>query len=322
MANWDDQPAALGQPRWAIEEARQCAVNRALHLEESADDALCAKRHAYSLRRALVEDVTMAAARHAENVGANAAQFDWTARQGFDVIDELSMALVVGSLGADFDHPSNWNFWEHKRKPAPLIMLGEIPHMNRELIEQAASNYLKLPYRAPALERILVDVLIALEMFAYGEQMVRPVPRIVRAFFRPSSPLQERHVFLAHLIHMFWAAILLLGLALLAGSYLRPFTGDTAADWTASICVGLFVILFVFDTLTLPLRWRYQSRGRGEVRKLILAMTHTYSELDSSGAVSSRRVREVAAKAAEMGVVWPGALFAVLDDNAARTGVL
>ena len=83
MANWDDQPAALSQPRWAIEEARQCAVNRALHLEEGPDDALCTKPRSYSLRAAIVEDVTMAAARHAERVGANTAQFDW-ARAGID----------------------------------------------------------------------------------------------------------------------------------------------------------------------------------------------------------------------------------------------
>ena len=35
-----------------------------------------------------------------------------------------------------------------------------------------------------------------------------------------------------------------------------------ATRMTTGICVSLFLILFVIDTLTLPLRWRYQVHAR------------------------------------------------------------
>jgi hypothetical protein len=58
------------------------------------------------------------------------------------------------------------------------------------------------------------------------------------------------------------------------------------------------------------------------VRKLIEAMLTTYTGLDGDGTVSSRRIREVAAKAGDAGVVWPAPLFALLDDNIGRSGGL
>jgi hypothetical protein len=54
----------------------------------------------------------------------------------------------------------------------------------------------------------------------------------------------------------------------------------------------------------------------------MLRMTATYGELADGGVVSTRRLREVASSAADAGVVWPGPLFAVLDDNISRGGKL
>ena len=51
-------------------------------------------------------------------------------------------------------------------------------------------------------------------------------------------------------------------------------------------------------------------------------MDQTYSELPPGVAVSTRRLREAASMAADAGVVWPAPLYAMLDDNIARTGRL
>ena len=75
-------------------------------------------------------------------------------------------------------------------------------------------------------------------------------------------------------------------------------------------------------TVLLPFAWRDQRKSKRTVRDLILSMAHTYAELSGDGAVSTRRVREVAARAADLGVVWPNPLFLILDANIARVGRL
>jgi hypothetical protein len=65
---------------------------------------------------------------------------------------------------------------------------GKVPEIDRESVLNAAADYLALPYRAPRLERTLVDILVATEMFAYGEEMFRPIPAALRWF-----PVRSRY---------------------------------------------------------------------------------------------------------------------------------
>jgi hypothetical protein len=130
-------------------------------------------------------------------------------------------------------------------------------------------------------------VLIALELFAYG-WLIAPRPKLLLAFAIPS----------------FILGMIGVGLASLIGYNLTA----KHAFWFA-VLISWFLLS---NVLLFPFRWKTK----------LLPMIRTYSELESWGAVSSRRVREVAVKAAEKGVVWPGPLFAILDDNIARGGVL
>jgi hypothetical protein len=51
-------------------------------------------------------------------------------------------------------------------------------------------------------------------------------------------------------------------------------------------------------------------------------MLLTYDELKDDGPVSVQRVRDVAERAANKGVAWPGALFALLDGLSLSAGAL
>ena len=164
-------------------------------------------------------------------------------------------------------------------------------------------------------------MLVATEMFAYGEEMFRPIPAALR-WLPVRSPIQQRHALLRHLIQLFWSAVILLGTAAAAQWLLPGLIGPTPTDWVSGIAVGVFCVLAVVDTALLPFAWRYQANERAKVRSLMLKMTATYGELADNGVVSTRRLREVAASAADAGVAWPGALFAVLDDNISRIGKL
>ena len=67
---------------------------------------------------------------------------------------------------------------------------------------------------------------------------------------------------------------------------------------------------------------RVRSEAHHKVRTIIIAMENSYLELDGHGPVSVRRLRAVAEKACEVGVGWPSALSALLDDNLGRAGIL
>ncbi len=193
--------------------------------------------------------------------------------------------------------------------------------MARDSLESSASAYLALPYRAPLLERTLIDVLIALEMYSYGEEMLSPRPTYLR-WLPARSPLHQSHALVSYLSTVFWNGLILLGLAYLAMNLFAPLFGTTAANWISGFSIGLFLLSFILGTLFLPFNWRQQSKGRRKVRELMMAMVRAYAELGSEGSLSTKRVREVVSKAADIGVVWPGPLYAILDDNLAKTGRL
>jgi len=90
--------------------------------------------------------------------------------------------------------------------------------------------------------------------------------------------------------------------------------------WIAGTFVVLFFLDLLVSTVFLPFAWRNQRRSKRKVRDLMIAMPHTYGELNGDGQASTRRLREVAVKAADQGVVWPKPLFLILDDNIARAG--
>ena len=120
--------------------------------------------NARSLRRTLLRDVTDAALSHAQEAEPpmDGLGFEEIALQGIEVVNDLQSGLTEDGCGSQ-----NWNFWKHEEDPLRRIKSDDMPYMYRDYLESAASDYLRLPYRAPILERVLVDVMIALEVYAY-----------------------------------------------------------------------------------------------------------------------------------------------------------
>ena len=48
---------------------------------------------------------------------------------------------------------------------------GDTPHIDRSLVEQATAEYLDLPFRCQAMDRTLVDLLLVMELYAFGDEM-------------------------------------------------------------------------------------------------------------------------------------------------------
>ena len=265
-----------------------------------------------TVRRLLLEDVTSAAMRHALQTGLALDAFRVLAEEGIFVVNDLQNALTDYREGEP-DLKKQWNFWRHETNPLHLIKSQKQPYMYRSSIEQAASAYLRLPYRAERLERTLVDVLVALELYAFGEMMFTKYPIGLR-WLPAQSPIQEKHILRRYFGSQVGNAVFFL-----AGAWIA---GDAFNGFLANVLVFIFFALLVLSTVLLPFTWRHQAKARSTVWKCLHGMLETYSELSSDGVISTRRLREIAVKAADVGVGWPGPLFAILDDNIARSGRL
>ncbi|SHK85675.1 hypothetical protein SAMN05444159_4371 [Bradyrhizobium lablabi] len=240
--------------------------------------------------------------------------------------DEFETDVLSGALAVVQNLRSalvkDWNdktldFWDNHGSPVDKINADKVPYIDRSSFESVAGDYLALPYRSQAMDRFLVKVLIAIELYAFGDEMLNE-----KTFgFPPVSPLKQRHVVLAYFRGLLINGIIFGGIAALAlFAASKGWIGETSAGWTSGACVALFVLLGTISAFALPFAWYAQAKARRNVRKLLLAMTTIYNELRSNGPISAQHIRERVSSAAEDGVVWPAPLFAVLDDIIARTG--
>jgi len=95
--------------------------------------------------------------------------------------------------------------WAHDCNPLETIRSHKHRSLVRESLVEAATLYLELPYRAPYVERMLVEALIAVEMYGFGAEMfpdLKGANSFTRYLHALSSPFAERHVFLDYLISL------------------------------------------------------------------------------------------------------------------------
>lgn len=307
--------------RRQLEDVARQLVESSMYLRQHPDADELNLVKSKSLRRRLVTDVTQAAMEHAFAKGLDGdALFD-LARNGISIVSGLEYALTRDrkiDLSENARSDVNWNFWRHDDQAQARMRAQDFPHMSRDSIEQDAYNYLDLPYRAPLLERTIVDILIALELFAFGKEMLEKLPLGFRWLNR--SPIAQKHVLRRYVGSQIVGAVFLLGPAWLVGAFGPALVGETATLWIVGPLVGLFVLGFIISTVAVPFAWRQQRKSKRKARDLLGAMTNTYGELTGGSQISTRRLREVAVRAADLGVVWPAPLFLILDDNIARTG--
>jgi hypothetical protein len=87
--------------------------------------------------------------------------------------------VVVGWLRDCIDWPKDhkpprpWSsepkLWSHHDWLPAAVKRGKAPRFDRLGIEGAVTAYLKLPYRAPEIDRMLVDLLMAIEFAAFTD---------------------------------------------------------------------------------------------------------------------------------------------------------
>jgi hypothetical protein len=210
----------------------------------------------------------------------------------------------------------------HVDNLAYRIKTDDLPKVHRQDLYSATGEYLKLPIRCALADRILVDALIAVEAIDYGREMFGKQDA-VSSLFPSRSPFKQTHIFWKFLISL--ATNFVFFAVLVAVTAFLGYKEVLGTGWAIGISVtwiAFFLLLAALQVISLPFAWRQQTKARTLVADLMKEMMLTYDELKDDGPISVQRVRDVAERAANKGVAWPSALFALLDDMRARNARL
>jgi hypothetical protein len=295
-----------------FEALRREAVDRAFWVPNDASEELKRATRARTQYRDLIEEITKSAKAEASKTNASADHFEFSLlTEAIAIVNDIQSALVEDP----YKNPqAGWNFWRHHNFALERVKNKDLPFIDRSALETAATRYLDSPFRVTALDRLLVDALIAAELFAFGNLMLNP-------YSRSMSPLKQKHTLWTYLLGQIWSIVFFGGIGALAiWLHAIAVISETFLGWTIGILVLLFLINLVVATIALPIVWRQQSDSRQNVTLLLQSMNDVYFELKSDGAISASHVRQMAQNAAVGGVKWPAPLFAMLDDIIARNG--
>ncbi len=291
--------------RSAYEHVRRAAAER-----NRLDGGATASRGQYDR---VMDEVGKAAVQHALEAGVDPDyDLDNLIERGASLVRDLHTALGGNErTGAD-----RQLVWVHISSPLERVRQDRSPVMDRISLEWIVQGYLDLPYRVPSLDRLLVDVMVALEMFAFADEASG---NKVMSGGGP-SPLKLRPIrsfVLGQVSNLVVAGII--G----ALAYAASLLGIYPSSWLPGTCVVLgllYLLLCAVAVVMFPRYWLAATKARKLALALITQMTGVYSELNAHGPISSRHIERRAQEAASVGISWPAPLFALLDDINARLG--
>jgi hypothetical protein len=286
------------------------AVRRAVNIELGEEDTN--KPISRSLYRYLLDEMAKAVTNYASEKKIDQYDFESLLNDGLTVVSNLRSSLLE-----DWKDKS-LNFWDNQANPIYKIKTGKVPYIDRSSVESVVGGYLALPFRAQAIDRFLVRILVAMELYAFGDEMLNEK---TFGLFPARSPLKQRHALLAYLRGLLVNGVLFGGIGAFAvWANSSRWISESSMGWIVGICVALFLLFAVIGTIALPGVWYKQGKARRQVLNLLTTMATIYTELQSDGPISAQHIRARANDATQQGVVWPAPLFALLDDITARTG--
>lgn len=224
---------------------------------------------------------------------------DSNIRRGLDVVDAAAQAVNENMW--DRDQGKKPKGWFHRSSPRLAGKKQDEPYIMRLEVEGAAGAYLRLPYRVDALDRLLSDMLMAAEMFAFADEM--------------QPQLKQK---MPTVLAWVWGNLksLVVGLGI-AGLLLWFAPNSTTMHWVAGIIAGLTLLGALFSLVVFPFVYPSVRAQRQKFAGTVRAMTDAYSTLGGTPA-SVPHIRKMVERATDAGVVWPAPLMALLDDIAER----
>jgi len=271
-----------------------------------------------TMRHTLLVDLAAASERYAILKGVSADDFDETVlAPAFNVVDGIQSGLTdYSSRSKPIDH---YDFWKHHNDPIALIEAKQHPYMNRQALEETVGEYLRQPVRSDVLDRLIADVLIAMEVFAFADEMLNKphigTPSVGNLLGLYPPPLKvsfwlERTKQFFRFTGIYIAlSFLIIGACWLFGlSLLSP----------SLVLAAIYVFIAMVGVIESPFSYLRFRKSRSSILETASASVRVYNQLLGQGVASAKRVREAAVEAEGKGVVWPPSLYALLDDSIAR----
>lgn len=225
-----------------------------------------------------------------------------------DFVDSLLSAVT------DDASRKPW-FWQHDSSAVQTASQGKAPPIDRMSIEMTVDEYLALPVRSALVDRTLVDILLATEVFAFASEVHNQKYSYSRiSFVKGNGPIG----------FLMWRGIsaLFYSAAAVAAAGLN-YVGilpDGWWDWIVGILIALFALESLWAIIKFPSAWLAQTRINKKIREILSIMAGVYAEMNTSGAISAKHVQKRAQDASASGVGWPAPLFVLLDDIIDRGG--
>lgn len=214
-----------------------------------------------------------------------------------------------------------WQLWRHQQFDFKAIKKGEVPYIDRYSLAHAVESYLKLPIKNRNIDRMLVDALVAAELFAFAEQMLH-APALLKDL--STSPLVRSHPLWrfvkSRAISFIFLVVIPIGL--LVGSVKLFDIQEAWPLFVGSGFAGLWCLGFLVGLLALPSIWISESRKKKKVSDLLDAMNIVYTEIGGGNIVSAKYIRERLIKTTDKGAIWPSELYPLLDDIIERSGTM
>ncbi|HEY0414470.1 MAG TPA: hypothetical protein VGD66_15150 [Allosphingosinicella sp.] len=238
-------------------------------------------------------------ARAAAAASADEHEREDNIRCGLDVVEAAARAVNPNWWGCDEEHPALG--WRHRSSPMLAGKKYGEPYIIRLDVEEAASCYLALPFRVDGLDRLLADMLMAAELFAFADEV--------------QQQLKQK---LPTVLAWLWGNLMSLVIGLsIAGVLLWLSPDATVMQWIAGIVAGLTLLGAAFSLVVFPFLYPGVRAQRQKFNATVMGMTAAYTTLGGSPA-SVPHIRKLVDRAMDAGVVWPAPLMALLDDIADR----
>jgi len=231
-------------------------------------------------------------------------------RYSFSSFGSFQLDKAQSDNEEDFD--VDVNLLDASRGVVAYLDEKKEPYIDRHSLGLAVENYLNLPFRVKILDKYFTRWLIAMEGIAFAREMLDPV--FGRLTLSTSRRLRDGY--LGHIGGQAALVALVLGVGYVA--IRENWISEAWMVGIGSIVIALIGLNFLRNTIALPSTLRRARNLRTSATKQLELIEIANSGVTGDGSFSARHVRRLLTTASDSGVVWPGALFALLDDIEAR----
>jgi hypothetical protein len=210
--------------------------------------------------------------------------------------------------------------------------------LDRFGISDLADAYLRQELRSPKFELLLVDALVATEVYSYGEELKQHPSRHMKAFslktFVVATNESEDYREAKGNLDKLWTWMkrglkwVLIRAAFLYGvpigvAWLAAVNNQGEIAFAAGAFVAVLIAYGLLSWVWRKLRSLFQEPAKEPLVKMFelhakMALL-AYNELKDGTSSSPQRVREVLAQVADEGAAWDPRVFSILDAAIARS---